>query len=198
MKLSLGITPRDYSVAGGVTYDTDAQAYFTANTAITSSADKNAINTFYLGLKTDGIYTKMKAMYLPIWSLASANKWNLVNPLDTNLAFRLNFTTGWTHSSNGIQPLNAYAETFLKPNVSLLQNSAHISFYSQTNNDTGVDMGINSNSVNGRLYMYIKTSNLFGGRNNNTTAERTISNAHGLGHYISNRIYSTNVKLVKN
>jgi len=186
--------------AGGVapTYDADALAYFTANTAITSAADKNAINTFYLGLKSDGIYTKMKAMYLPIWSSASANKWNLFNPSDTNLAFRLNFTTGWTHSSNGIQPLNAYAETFLKPSVSLLQNSAHISFYSQTNNDTGIDMGINSNSVNGRLYMYLKLGGAFGGRNNNTTAERTISNTNGLGHYISNRIDSTNVKLVKN
>ncbi len=27
---------------GAVAYDTDAQAYFTANTAITSDADKNA------------------------------------------------------------------------------------------------------------------------------------------------------------
>jgi hypothetical protein len=54
MKLSLGITPRDYSVKNGVTYDADALAYFNANTAITSAADKNAINTFYLGLKSDG------------------------------------------------------------------------------------------------------------------------------------------------
>ncbi len=97
MKLSLGLTPRDYSVAGGaVAYDTDAQAYFTANTAITSAADKNAINTFYLGLKSDGIYTKIKAMYLPLWSTATNNKWNLVNPLDTNGAFRLTFATGMT------------------------------------------------------------------------------------------------------
>ena len=115
MKLSLGITPRDYSAAGGVTYDTDALAYFTANTSITSAADKNAINTFYLGLKSDGIYTKMKAMYLPIWGSAASSKWNLIN----NRTFDLSFTTGWTYSSSGITPngTSAYADTFLIPST---------------------------------------------------------------------------------
>ena len=135
MKLSLGITPRDYSVAGGVTYDADALAYFTANTAITSAADKNAINTFYLGLKSDGIYTKMKAMYLPLWSSATANKWNLINPVDTNGAFRLNFSTGWTHTSSGTTPngISAYADTFIIPSTSLTLNSTHLSTYIRTN-----------------------------------------------------------------
>jgi hypothetical protein len=132
MKLSLGLSPRDYSVSGGVTYDTDAQAYFTANTAITSSADKNAINTFYLGLKTDGIYTKINAMYLPLWSSATGNKWNLKNPLDTDAAYRLNFTTGWTHASTGMTPngTSAYANTFLLANT--FSTDVHLSFYSGT------------------------------------------------------------------
>ncbi len=131
MKLSLGLTPRDYSVAGGaVAYDTDAQAYFTANTAITSSADKNAINTFYLGLKSDGVYTKINAMYLPLWSSATNNKWNLKNPLDTNAAFRLTFSTGWTHSSSGITPLNAFANTYI---TSLTTNSNSLGSYVRTN-----------------------------------------------------------------
>ena len=38
---NLAITTKSYAVAGGVTYDADALAYFTANTAITSDADKN-------------------------------------------------------------------------------------------------------------------------------------------------------------
>lgn len=133
MKLSLGLTPRDYSVAGSaVAYDTDAQAYFTANTAITSSADKNAMNTFYLGLKSDGIYTKIKAMYLPVWGSAASCKWNLVNPLDTDAAYRLNFSTGWTFSSGGITPTNAYADTFLVPSTNLILQNNHFSYYSRT------------------------------------------------------------------
>lgn len=131
MKLSLGTYVRDYSVAGSaVAYDTDAQAYFTANTAITSSADKNAINDFYLGLKSDGIYTKIYQMGLYIWSSATANKWNMVNPLDTDAAYRLNFTNGWTHASTGMTPLNAYANTFLLANT--FSTEAHLSFYSGT------------------------------------------------------------------
>jgi hypothetical protein len=114
-------------------YDVDAQNYFNANTAITSAADKNAINTFYLGLKTDGIYTKLKAMYLPIWGSAATCKWNLINPLDTNAAFRLTFSTGWTFSSSGITPLNAFSDTFLIPNNNLTTNSNHFSVYVRTN-----------------------------------------------------------------
>jgi len=132
MKLSLGITPRYYSVAGGVTYDSDALAYFTANTAITSSADKTAINNFYLGLKSDGVYTKITSMYLPLWSSATANKWNLINPVDTNGGYRLTFSTGWTHASTGMTPngTSAYADTFLLANT--FSSEVHLSFYSGT------------------------------------------------------------------
>ncbi len=145
MKLSLGLSPRDYSVAGGVTYDADAQAYFTANTAITSSADKNAINDFYLGLKTDGIYTKIHQMGLYIWSSATANKWNLKNPLDTDAAYRLNFSTGWTHASTGMTPdgVSAFANTFFIPSVAVTQNSQAYGYYSRTNraDSTAISFG---------------------------------------------------------
>jgi hypothetical protein len=147
MKLSLGLTPRDYSVAGGVAYDTDAQAYFTANTAITSAADKNAINTFYLGLKSDGIYTKINAMYLPLWSSATANKWNLKNPSDTNGAYRLTFSTGWTHASSGMTPTNAYADTFISGTT--FSTTVHLSYYCGTQTASAqAEMGSVSASSN--------------------------------------------------
>lgn len=121
---------RNLSIAP--TYDPDAQAYFNVNTAITNNADKNAINQFYLDLKTDNIYTKIYQMGLYIWSSASNNKWNLVNPLDTNSAYRLTFTTGWTHASNGMTPngTSAYANTFLLANT--FSSEVHLSFYSGT------------------------------------------------------------------
>jgi len=130
MRLSLGITPKSYFNLAAT--DADAQAYFNVNTAITSDADKNAINTFYLGLKSDNIYTKLKAMYLPIWGSAATCKWNLINPLDTDAAYRLIFSTGWTYASNGITPTLAYANTFLNPSVQLSLTSNHISSYIQT------------------------------------------------------------------
>lgn len=204
MKLSLGLTPRDYSVAGGVTYDADAQAYFTANTAITSSADKNAINTFYLGLKNDGIYTKIKAMYLPIWGTAASSKWNLVNPADTNAAFRLTFATGFTFSSGGMLPngTSAYADTFLAPSSAYSSaDSKHLSFYSRTNASTsGSSSTIGSdNGSTGFCRMTVRgasnqRSMVYGGTNGTYADTETSS----LGFYLANRSTSSASQLYKN
>lgn len=160
---NLAITTKNYANAGGaVAYDADALAYFTANTAITSDADKNAINTFYLGLKSDGIYTKIKAMYLPIWGSATACKWNLVNPLDTNAAFRLTFTTGWTYSSGGITPTNAYANTFLTPSTNFNNTTFnHLSYYSRTNSAVAFEYVMGS-SATGSMSMIIRRDNNLG------------------------------------
>ena len=199
MKLSLGITPRDYSAAGGITYDADALAYFTANTTITSAADKNAINTFYLGLKSDGIYTKMKAMYLPIWGSAATSKWNLINPLDTNAAYRLTFTTGWTHASTGMTPNGAaYANTYLTPSTALTLNSTHLSYYSRTSANGSYDMG--SQIVGAGLTLGIRDTGYTFIRVNTTGAgtESNILNADGKGFYQANRNLSNIQSIIKN
>ena len=203
MKLSLGITPRDYSAAGGITYDTDALAYFTANTAITSAADKNEINTFYLGLKSDGIYTKMKAMYLPIWGSAATSKWNLKNPLDTDAAFRLTFSTGWSYSSGGITPTNAFANTFLISSTSgLVQNSTHISYYSRTDNNPSSDVCMGAQFLTGdagltQMTIRNSTNNFFCRINDNTTPVN-VSNTNGTGFYIASRTSSTTIATFRN
>jgi len=119
----------------GIAVDADALAYFEANTAITLDADKIAIDAFYKGLKADGIYTKMKAMYLPKWASATNDKWNLVNPVDTSEAFRLKFNGGWTHSTSGIlgNGSNTYAETYIIPSSVLTNNNTHLSYYCRSN-----------------------------------------------------------------
>jgi hypothetical protein len=200
MKLSLGITPRDYSIAGAVTYDADALAYFTANTTITSAADKNAINTFYLGLKSDGIYTKIKAMYLPLWSSATANKWNLINPLDTNAAFRLTFSNGWTHSSSGITPTNAYAITYLSPLNNLQLNSTHLSYYSRTNSNAAeVEIGVQSNNGLNYTILELRTTNLsYSIINSTITGIVSGSDTDSRAFYLGNRTASNVVNLYRN
>jgi hypothetical protein len=199
MKLSLGLTPRDYSVAGGaVAYDADALAYFTANTAITSDADKNAINTFYLGLKSDGIYTKIKAMYLPIWGSASSCKWNLVNPVDSNPAFRLTFHgTSWAFSSSGMTPTNAYADTFLAP-TAMGQDSIHGSSYLRNNTTTdGPAFSTeDAGTLNNAFYLFpkITTSNNYSVRINDSTSAFLSQTNNIRGLNIINRIASNSKK----
>ena len=190
---------------GAVAYDTDALAYFTANTAITSSADKNAINDFYLGLKSDGIYTKIKAMYLPIWGSAASCKWNLVNPVDSNAAFRLTFHgTSWAYSSSGITPTNAYASTFLIPGTNLTNNNSHISVYLRTNSDNaGCDIGIQDDMgvgvVPSTYYLMPRNSNILYGTIQTDDPNRVSgANTDSRGFYITSRTTSTSLKQYKN
>lgn len=186
-----------------ITYDADAQAYFTANTAITSSADKNAINTFYLGLKTDGIYTKIKAMYLPIWGSAASSKWNLVNPLDTNAAYRLTFSTGWTFSSSGATPngTSAYGDTFIIPSTNLNLNNTHLSIYSRTNNfGNYADIGCGGSGGLNTDYLQIlakwSDNNFYGLVNDTDFTTNTVTNSLGL--FCTSRTTSTLCKNYRN
>ena len=186
-------------VAGAVTYDADALAYFTANTAITNTADKNAINTFYLGLKTDGIYTKIKAMYLPLWSSPTANKWNLVNPLDTDAAYRLTFATGMTHASNGFNSngTTGYAKSYYSTNN--IQNSNHLSIYIQTDvNEAKVDIGAYQGAPGRAFDIESRVSNIHYNGNFISANFNTYANTNSTGFYINTRTTSTNQKSYKN
>lgn len=190
--------------AGGVSYDADASAYFTENTSITSDADKNAINTFYLGLKSDGIYTKIKAMYLPIWGSAASSKWNLVNPLDTNAAFRLTFATGFTFTSSGMtgNAASAYAETYLNPFSSLTLNNTHVSLYIGNNVTAGnkIDTGSLVGSPPNSLLLISKYTGsvAISDQYNVTTNRLSVSNTDSRGIVIGSRISSTSHKIYRN
>jgi hypothetical protein len=182
---------------GGVTYDTGAQAYFTANTAITTSADKNAINTFYLGLKTDGIYTKLKVMHFYIWGSASACKWNLVNPVDSDAAFRGTFATGFTYGSGGItgNGTSAYVDTYYIPSSNTTQNSAAYGIYSRTNRATASNiyaMGVTETSPSTRqTSIRLRQTDIYMGQVNDAS-NGTIACTDTRGFFQVSRITSTN------
>jgi hypothetical protein len=129
----------------GVSYDPDAQAFFTAS-GLTGATNLTAINTLVVALKGYGIWSKMKAIYPIVGGTAALHKWNLKNPLDTNAAFRLVFFGGYTHSSTGMagNGTNGYADTFLVPDtVFSVANNVHLSVYSRTNaaSAADIDMG---------------------------------------------------------
>lgn len=129
-------------IARNPVYDSNAEAFITA-TGI-SGTNANAVNQLVLDLKAANIWTKMKAVYPMIGGTATAHKFNLINPADTDAAFRLNFVGGWTHSANGALPngTNGYANTFLNTSTQLTLTSTHLSFYSRTLlRGSVVDMG---------------------------------------------------------
>jgi len=98
MAASLGLgCPRSATSSGvpggGVSYDEDAQTYFTAldATGFTPPADyddkKTAISDYFTNLKADSNFTPIKALYFTIWQDAGPNAINAVNPGTYNLTF---------------------------------------------------------------------------------------------------------------
>ena len=139
--------------------DADAQAFITA-AAITDPSQQTAIQNLVKGMKADGIWTKMKAIYPFVGGVASSHKYNLKDPRDLDAAFRLVFSGGWTHSSTGALPngTNAFADTKLIPNTNLSLNSTHISGYLRTNlnSDAPILSSENSGTYNNGLYIWPK------------------------------------------
>jgi hypothetical protein len=204
MRLSLGITPKSYFNLA-VPNDTDAQAFITA-AGITDATQQSAVNQLVLDLKSANIWTKMKAIYPILGGTASSHKWNLKDPRDLDAAFRLTFTTGWTHSSNGMLPngTSAYANTFLTPNINLTNNNSHISVYLRTNTDNnGVDIGIQDDMGFGTTvssyYIITRNLNILVGTIQTDDVNRISgSNTDSRGFYITSRTTSTSLKQYKN
>ena len=123
--------------------DSDAQAFITA-AAITDPTQQTAIENLVKGMKTDGTWTKMKAVYPFVGGTATTHKWNLKDPRDLDAAFRLVFNGGWTHSSNGATPngVNAYADTRLNVLSNMSSYNAHMSLYNRTQSSGNIlDIG---------------------------------------------------------
>ena len=180
-----------------------APAYGTLTTAWIAATGETdltilgALNTLESDLTTYGLTAKMKALYPMVGGTAAKHKYNFMDARDLNAAYRLVFNGGWTHSSTGALPngTNAYADTFLIPNV-LGQNNAHIAYYSRTASalTTTALMGVNEA---GRMYLvrFGSTStyvgiNSGGGPEGGTTSWQ--------GYILGSRVNSGNARLFRN
>jgi hypothetical protein len=181
--------------------DADAQAFITA-AAITDPVQINAINTLVEGMKTDGVWTKMKAIYPFVGGTASTHKWNLKDPRDLDAAYRLVFNGGWTHSSNGATPngTNGYADTYLNTSTNLTASSIHISSYLRTNSD-GVfnEIGAYNTNLNASLSLYPRLTNIsYNDIGLAQTGRVTYANTDSRGYFIASRTSNVLLKAYKN
>ena len=122
------------------TVDTDAQAFITA-AGITDTTQQTAVTRLVSTLKTNNLWTKMKAVYPFVGGNATSHSYNLINPT----VYGLSFSGGWTHSSTGALPngTTGYANTNLNLSTSGLVNTnfAH-STYIRTSAGTGYPGGV--------------------------------------------------------
>jgi len=189
----------------GLTTDPDAQAFITA-AAITDPTQQAAIDNLVKGLKSDNIWTKMKAIYPFVGGTASTHKWNLKDPRDLDAAFRLVFNGGWSHSSTGAQGngVNTWVDTKLNVNNVLDGTNSHLSYYSRTiataasgqdyymmgayNAPTDAFYAIDMNSTNPNMYSAL--GSIANATNVNATNSR--------GYFIAKKETNNNQKAIKN
>lgn len=144
--------------AAAAGYGTRAQAFFdqieNVEMISLSTTIKNAVNQLFIDLDSLGLIDltddtgasdRMLAAYPMVGGAAGSHKYNMLRPSDTDAAFRIGFSGGWTHASTGAlgNGTNAYGNTFLVPNTSLSQDNTSIGYYSRTDNagSNYVEMG---------------------------------------------------------
>lgn len=129
------VTGATLNVAPSV--DADAAAFFARVTTAggtLSTLEQSAINTLVTSLKSNGLWTKMQAIYPMVGASPAACAQNL-----KSASFTATFTAGWTFASTGATPngTSAFMNTNLTPSVSLSASSSHFSKYNRTNDLVG-------------------------------------------------------------
>jgi len=186
---------------GVVGIDSDAQAFLTA-TGITDATIESAINQLVLDLKAGGVWTKLDLCYPFVGGTATTHKYNLIDPQDTNGAFRLTFFNSPTHNSDGVEfnGSNQYATTYFRPSTDfstggLNSNHVFVSYFFAASGDDGTDWGI-QNTGGGNFWQGgVRTSgNKAYGRNMSSTFTE-IDNSSLVYVYGQNRNSSTQYDL---
>jgi hypothetical protein len=177
--------------------DPDCAAFLTA-TGITNPTISGAVCTLVTSLKSANLWNKFNAIYPFVGGTAITHKFNLKNPADTNVAFRLVFTGGWTHNSNGItgNGVNVAANTFVN-NLMLNKNSCHISTYSRTNvEQQSIDIG--SGGFTDGLHHALRWPGLGAFFRTFLSGTPSVANLNSQGLYVSTRTASNLSKMYKN
>ena len=152
----------------GPAFDADAAAYLSAVVSAggtVTSPMSAATNNMFLALKSNGLYSLIDCMYPVLGGTAGSHKFNAINPIDTNGAYRLTFAGVWTHNASGMTTnglASTYADSYY--NAQLVVSGAadqSISIYTTNQSSKGVqDIG-STNTTAGTIEVGIYTS--FGG-----------------------------------
>jgi hypothetical protein len=180
--------------------DPDATLFIQVS-EITGSTQRGAIVDLVKDLKSNGLWSKMKAIYPFVGGTASTHKWNLKDPRDLDAAFRLSFVGGWTHSSTGAtgNATNAYADTYLIPKTTLTNTSLHLSFYSRTQSNTNVscEIGVSQQDPFPNDYVQIRVAGNYAAGDINTLITYTTT-TDASGYWIASNRSSTDRKIWRN
>jgi hypothetical protein len=185
-------------------YYTEA-AMFISAAGLTDALQCNAVNFLVGELLKNNLWSKMYAVYPMVGGTATSHKFNLIDPQDTDAAFRLDFNGTVTHSSGGVQGngTNGYADTHFNPTTEGVGlNNFGMGCNSRTElQATVVDMGgRNSAAVAATqlLVRYSPNTSQFRVNNNNVGTLTATGATTSIGNFGMNRLNSTQVRFTRN
>jgi hypothetical protein len=204
--LSQFTSPAGETEIYGARSDADASAFLSA-TAITDATIQGAVNTLVTDLKSAGVWAKMKAIYPFCGGTPTTHKYNLKDPRDLDIAFRLGFNGGITHSVTGALPngTTGYANTFFVPSAILSNESIHFSSYYRTDLDSPslefgctifADVGENQYITNQHFITPNAKTDLFYA--NGGSSQDVFSVSNNIGSYIVSRTGVNSTSVYKN
>jgi hypothetical protein len=194
------------TISAGGGNDPDAQAFIDA-TGI-SGTNATAINTLVLDLKSYGLWNKLYTFYPFVGGTANTCKYNLVNPADTDAAYRITYRNSGslTFNSNGVQNVAGTSNTGMITNFNGVSASIGFSWsagvYGAVVNPGGLDIGVypgagsnnqyylSGNAVSANIFLTDCFSEI--------DVRIVVSNATGVGFYQSSRTNNSLVKGYKN
>jgi hypothetical protein len=119
------------SVLFPATTDIDAFRFIEA-AGLVDPTQITAVNNLVAGLKSNNLWNKMQTLYPFVGGTAASHKFNLLNPINSNSAFRLLFYGDVTHSNLGVSASSAgYADTLFVPTTNFvdISSSIHTAIY---------------------------------------------------------------------
>ena len=183
------------SIEFETTGDLDAEAFLSA-AGITDPTISAAVTQLVVDLKTDGLWTKIHALYPFVGGSATTHKFNLKDPQDLDAAFRMTFFGGITHDATGItgNGSNGYTNTNYNPLNEGLTNTSNAMFYMVgTNAAGGYDMGV-SNTNHYSISRYSTNAYLF---SNIGLSVNLGTQSDSIGFYINTRESATDMRVYK-
>lgn len=122
-----------------ITLDPDVENYITV-TGETNTVFINLLNTLVIYLKTNGLYSKLQMWHI-YFGNASRAKYNFLNPVDSDSAFRLTYPAGSSGiDNNGFSGnFSQFADTHFSPSSIQNINSNGLTLVCASNNSPGDD-----------------------------------------------------------
>jgi hypothetical protein len=196
------ITPTPTPSSSAPAFDVDAAAYL-ATIAIsggtTDPTIDSAVNTLFTELKSNGLYSKMLAMYPFVGATAASHSINAL----LNSSYNITWFGGMTHGISGStgNGTNGYGiPNILTSNFTSSSNYS-MGFYQNTENTPlcgeEVSMGILLGSSNFQIASNVNSTKWFMRSNSGTGTE--LANSGNIdGNYILNRTGTTYTSLSRN